>query len=127
MTRRRPRSKPSPEKYTLLWTILADTGLSSTAKCTAVALLLKFRNDKPPHKCNPGFGTLSAVIGRSRRVTIEAVKELATRGWIKVHSTSGGSPSNTNKITFCKDLDKPVSSSHRCQRQHRCQITSKGC
>ena len=102
MTSRGGKGKASRQKYDLLWAITADPELSSAAKLAAVVLLLKFRNHKTG-QCNPSFGALAAMLGRTRRAVIPAVQELAARGWIRIESTGGGRKSNTNRVRFCSD------------------------
>lgn len=91
--------KEEPAHYQVLWSITADPKLSAAAKVCATVLLLKYRNHISG-QCNPGFGTLAKLIGRTRRPTIAALNELKEAGWIKWSGTKGGSPANTNNFVF---------------------------
>jgi hypothetical protein len=86
-------------KYLFIQRVLADPGLSSTAKCIVTALLLKWHNGKTG-QCNPGLGKIAEAVGLTRRAIIAAVAELKRSGWVEIISTSGGSPSNTNRYKF---------------------------
>jgi len=89
------------EHHDILWAIHADTKISSTAKCAATALLLKFYNPGTG-RCDPSFTTIGKVIGRSRRSAIKAIDELKAGDdpWLVVESTKGGSQANTNSFRF---------------------------
>lgn len=89
------------EHHDILWAIFADKKTSSTAKCAAAALLLKFYNPGTG-RCDPSFTTLGKVIGRSRRSAIKSVDELKAgdNPWLVVESTKGGSQANTNSFRF---------------------------
>lgn len=101
-------AKEAPAHYAVLWEIMADPGLSAAAKCCATVLLLKYRNHITG-QCNPGFGTLSKMVGRTRRPVIAALNELKDVGWIKWTGTKGGSSANTNNFVFFMER-QPVSS-----------------
>ncbi|WP_441255745.1 helix-turn-helix domain-containing protein [Tardiphaga sp. 285_C5_N1_2] len=96
-------AKPNraPKHYRILWGIMADPQLSASAKCCAVALLLKFRNSET-ELCNPSFDTLARAVGRSRRSAIDAIAELKSGDdpWLSVKSTKGGAKANTNNFHF---------------------------
>jgi len=68
----------------MLWAIVGDRCLSSTAKIVATALLLKFRNSETG-QCNPSYQTVAEVIGMSRDTVMDAVKELKAAGYLVVH------------------------------------------
>lgn len=91
--------KDTPAQYLVLWAIMADKRLSAAAKCVATVLLLKYRNHKTG-QCNPSFGELAKLVGRTRRPVIAAFGELRDLGWIDWTGTKGGSPSNTNNFSF---------------------------
>ncbi|MCK1533152.1 MULTISPECIES: helix-turn-helix domain-containing protein [unclassified Bradyrhizobium] len=91
--------KEEAAHYQVLWSITADPNISAAAKVCATVLLLKYRNHITG-QCNPGFGTLAKLIGRTRRPTIAALNELKEAGWIKWSGTKGGSPANTNNFVF---------------------------
>lgn len=101
--------KEEAAHYQVLWSITADPKLSAAAKVCATVLLLKYRNHITG-QCNPGFGGLAKLIGRTRRPTIAALNELKEAGWIKWSGTKGGSPANTNNFVFMLQ-PQPVSSS----------------
>lgn len=95
------KPKRAPKHYRILWGIMADPQLSASAKCCAVALLLKFRNSET-ELCNPSFDTLARAVGRSRRSAIDAIAELKSGDdpWLSVKSTKGGAKANTNNFHF---------------------------
>jgi hypothetical protein len=93
------RQSDSRARFAQLHAILADEELSSTAKCVATALLLKFRNTKTG-RCNPSFAAIAKAIGRKRRAIVPAVAELKASGWLKIVGTKGGSSANTNSFVF---------------------------
>lgn len=92
-------NKEEAAHYQVLWSITADPKLSAAAKVCATVLLLKYRNHITG-QCNPGFGGLAKLIGRTRRPTIAALNELKEAGWIKWSGTKGGSQANTNNFVF---------------------------
>jgi hypothetical protein len=98
--------KDTPAHYLVLWAIMADKRLSAAAKCVATVLLLKYRNHKTG-QCNPSFGELAKLVGRTRRPVIAAFGELRDLGWIDWTGTKGGTPSNTNNFQFYLE-PKPV-------------------
>jgi Helix-turn-helix domain len=87
------------EHHDILWAIMKDSKISAAAKCAAVVLLLKYRN-KATGLCNPSFDTVAKAMGRTRRPTIEALRELKSLGWLRWTGTAGGSSKNTNSFTF---------------------------
>lgn len=87
------------EHHDILWAIMKDSKISAAAKCAAVVLLLKYRN-KATGLCNPSFDTVAKAMGRTRRPTIEALRELKSLGWLRWTGTAGGSSKNTNNFTF---------------------------
>jgi hypothetical protein len=99
-------SKPKPlakrrngQAFQLVHAIMADRALSSSAKCVAVVLLLQFQNAKTG-KCNPSFAAIAMRIGRNRRATFDAVRELKEAGWVSITGTGGGSSKSTNQYVF---------------------------
>jgi hypothetical protein len=88
-----------PDQYLILWAIMADPMLSSTAKNVATVLLLKFQNRKTG-RCNPSISTIARKIGVCDRTVNTAIKELRLSGWLIVRGTGGGSKENTNQYDF---------------------------
>jgi hypothetical protein len=99
----------SKGKFEFIQNVLADTSLSSTAKCVVVALLLKWHNSRTG-QCNPGLTEIAKAVGLTRRAVIPAVAELKKSGWLDIASTSGGSQRNTNRYKFDLSRIAPVSS-----------------
>ena len=95
-------------KFEFAQRVLADSGLSSTAKCVVMVLLLKFHNRRTG-QTNPSLGEIANHIGLSRRAVIPAIAELKQSGWVDIESTKGGSQRNTNRYKFDFSRMSPVS------------------
>lgn len=93
-------------KLDLVAALLADVELSSSAKCLAAAVLLKwFFNERS--ECFASYETIAQAAGMKRRATaIKAIQELEAAGWLTVEKRGRGQGgrSYTNRLHF--DFDR---------------------
>ena len=94
------------DKIRFVDAIVAAQDLSPSARLIGYVLSFKFHNHRTG-RCFPSYDSLAEAAGLRRRATaIEAVKELAGAGWIKIER--GGGRSRTNNIELCFDRVETV-------------------
>jgi Helix-turn-helix domain len=103
------RKRRAKRRFAFLNQLRRDTELSSSAKMVVWSLADNSYN-LDDERCNPGFATIGANIGRKRSSTIDAIQEAEAAGWITISSIGGGSKACTNQYTlvWAKKALKPA-------------------